>query len=452
MGRNFILNIAEKGYSALGFDLDVEKVEALNVEAKDFSVKGVNSLQTFIDELNVPRKIMMLVPADAVDSVIKDLIPLLESGDLIVDCGNSHPENTRRREREVVKKGYKYLGVGISGGSEGARHGPNMMPGGDEKSYQLVKAVFEAVAARVNDEPCATWLGPGAAGHFVKMVHNGIEYGIMQLISEAYDLMKNGLGMNNPEMKSTFEKWNQGHLSSYLIEITADILGKEDEEKNGYLIDHILDSARQKGTGKWTSQLAMDLGVPLPTVDAAVSMRYISAFKKEREMADLVIRDPKSQIREEKTKFLLELENSLYLSMMLTYAQGFEFLRIASDSWKFGLKLSDVARIWRGGCIIRSALLDDFMLTYKKYPRLQNLLLDNQFSSIVNQKQSQLLQVVIRGTESGIPIMAFMSVLSYLDAYSSGHLAANMIQAQRDYFGSHKYQKVGEEGEFHTDW
>ncbi len=298
MGRNFILNIAEKGHSALGYDPDDKAVNDFNEEVKHIKVKGVNSLHTFFQGLSKPRKVMMLVPADVVDTVIDNILPLLDKGDLIIDGGNSHPDNTERRSRQMSEKGFKYLGVGISGGAEGARHGPSMMPGGEEASYSRVKNIFEAAAAKVKGEPCVTWLGPGSAGHFVKMVHNGIEYGIMQLISEAYNIMKVGLGMDNPKMQATFNEWNKGALNSYLIEITGHILGKKDEKEEGYLIDHILDSARQKGTGKWTSNIAMDLKVPVPSIDTAVSMRHISAFKEERKRAGEVLKGPLPQINE----------------------------------------------------------------------------------------------------------------------------------------------------------
>jgi len=452
MGRNFILNIAENGHSALGYDLDKEKVDALNKEAKEFNVKGVTTLKDFISGLAKPRKIMLLVPADVVDKALDDLLPLLEKDDLVIDGGNSHPNDTERREKEIVNKGFRYLGVGISGGAEGARHGPSMMPGGNKKSYELVKDIFTDAAAKVKGDACVTWLGEGSAGHFVKMVHNGIEYGIMQLISEVYDVMRDGLKMENKEMQAIFETWKNGPVASYLVEITADILGKEDKKEGGYLIDNILDSAKQKGTGKWTSQLAMDFQAPVPTIDTAVSMRHLSAFKTERETADSILKGPEPRITDDKAIFTKKLENALFFGMMITYVQGFEFLRIASGEKKFGLNLSDVARIWRGGCIIRSAMLEDFMNAYKKYPKLPNLLFDNQLSSSADLNQLDLRKVIIQVADAGIPIPGFMSALGYFDAFRSGQLAANLIQAQRDYFGSHKYQKVGEEGVFHTDW
>ena len=452
MGRNFILNIAENGHSALGYDLDKDKVEALNKEGKEFKVKGVNTLKDFISGLAKPRKIMLLVPAEVVDKALDDLLPMLEKDDLVIDGGNSHPNDTERREKAIVEKGLRYLGVGISGGAEGARRGPSMMPGGNEESYNLVSEIFTDAAAKAKGDACVTWLGKGSAGHFVKMVHNGIEYGIMQLISEIYDVMKNGLAMENSEMSVIFKKWNNGAVASYLVEITADILAKEDKQEGGFLIDHILDSAKQKGTGKWTSQLAMDLQVPVPTIDTAVSMRHLSAFKTERLKADSILKGPVARIEEDKATFIKKMNDALYFGMLITYAQGFELLRIASGEKDYNLNLSDVARIWRGGCIIRSEMLDDFMKAYESVSQLPNLLFDTKLSTAVNEKQSIARDVVIQAAKAGLPVPGLMSSLGYFDAYRSGHLAANMIQAQRDYFGSHTYEKIGEEGVFHTDW
>lgn len=404
MGRNFILNIAEDGHSALGYDLDEDKVKALEKEASEFSVKGVNTLKEFIQGLSRPRKVMMLVPAGVVDKVLEDVLPLLDKDDLVIDGGNSHPDDTDRRTTMVVEKGFRYIGVGISGGAEGARHGPSMMPGGEGSAYKEVKDIFEGAAAKVDGSPCVTWLGPGSAGHFVKMVHNGIEYGIMQLTSEVYDMMKNGLHMENLEMKSIFDTWNDGPLASYLVEITADILGKEDQVEGGYLIDHILDSAKQKGTGKWTSQMAMDLQVPVPTVDTAVSMRHLSAFKDEREKAGMILKGPKPSINEERAMFLKKLENALYLGMMLAYAQGLELLTIASREKDYGLDISEVTRIWRGGCIIRSAMLNDFMGAFKNDPGLPNLLFDDRLAASADLNEGDLRDVIIAAAKTGIPV------------------------------------------------
>ena len=452
MGRNFILNIAEKSHSVLGFDLNGKKVNLLNKDAKELDVHGVNSIEEFVSGLSTPRKIMILVPADAVDTVLEELTPLIDKNDLVIDAGNSHPEDTERREGFMTKKGYKYLGVGISGGAEGARHGSSIMPGGNHDSYHQVENIFTDAAAQVNEDPCVTWLGKRSSGHFVKMVHNGIEYGMMQLISEAYDIMRNGMAMENSEMQSVFETWKNGPLGSYLIEITANILGKEDSETGGYLLDQILDRAKQKGTGKWTSQMAMDLQVPVPTIDTAVSMRHLSAFKTERQKAGLILKGPKSYINNDKKEMIEMIEKALHFCMLVTYAQGFELLRIASQQHNFGLHLSDVAKIWRGGCIIRASILEHIMNTYQEHPKLPNLLFDHELSSLVNKNHPHLRNVIMRSAQTGIPVPGMMSALAYFDALRSGHLAANMIQAQRDYFGSHKYQKIGKEGVFHTDW
>lgn len=452
MGRNLILNIAESGHPAIGYDLNAEKVDALNQEAKEVEVKGVNTLNDFVSGLAKPRKIMLLVPAAVVDNALDDLLPLLEKGDLVIDGGNSHPDDTERRENTLTQKGFKYLGVGISGGAEGARRGPSMMPGGNKESYKLVQNIFTDAAAKVNGDACVTWLGKSSAGHFVKMVHNGIEYGIMQLISEIYDIMKNGLAMENSEMSMVFKKWNNSAVASYLVEITADILEKEDKQEGGFLIDHILDRAKQKGTGKWTSQLGMDLQAPVPTIDAAVTMRYLSAFKSERLKADSVLNGPAERIETDRASLLEKMHDALFLGMLVTYAQGFELLRIASEAKGFDIKLSEVARIWRGGCIIRSKMLDDFMKAYESVPHLPNLMFDTKLSAVLNETQGSAREVLVEATKAGLPVPALMASVGYFDTYRSGHLAANLIQAQRDYFGAHTYERIGEEGVFHTEW
>ena len=452
MGRNFIMNVSEKGFSSLGYDLDKEKVNILNKDAEHLKVKGVNSLDEFISGLNVPRKVMLLVPAGVVDAVIKELTPILDSGDLIIDGGNSHPWDTEKRMKAAEEKGLKYLGVGVSGGAEGARRGPSMMPGGSRESYNLIKEIFEAAAAKVDNEPCVTYLGKQSAGHFVKMVHNGIEYGIMQLISEVYDIMKRGLAMSNEEMHSVFKTWNNGKLESFLVKITTEILVKKDDKEDGYLVDHILDMARQKGTGKWTSQVAMDLQVPVPSIDIAVAMRHMSAFKKEREEGKEVLIGPENKINERKEVVIEKLENALYFSMLVTYAQGMEMLRVASAEKEFDLHLNDVARIWRGGCIIRAALLNDLLKTFKKNPSLENILLDPELAGTADRNEPDTRSVINYASEAGIPVPGLMSALGYFDAYRSGWLPDNLIQAQRDYFGSHTYERVDRDGVFHTEW
>lgn len=453
MGRNFILNIAEKGYSALGYDIDKQKIKSLETEASGLNVKGKNSLDEFVAGLSQPRKIMMLVPADVVDKVIDEMLSLLDTNDMIIDGGNSHPYDTRRRMEKSNEMGIRYIGVGISGGPEGARRGPSMMPGGDKDAYEHIKNIFEKVAIKVNGSPCVAYLGSGFSGHFVKTVHNGIEYGIMQLISESYDLMKNGLKLTNKEMQSVFESWNKGKLESYLVEITAHILSRKDKETGGYLVDHILDSAKQKGTGKWTSQLAMDLQVPVPSIDIAVSMRDMSGLKQERIIANSELNGPEEIIAEDKEKYIRRIENALYFAMLIVYTQGFELLRIASETYKFNLALAEVAKIWRGGCIIRAAILEDIYEAFNKNADLSNLLLDHSdLSKTAEKYQKDARKVVQKAIETGIPVPGFFSTVSYFDAYRSNRLPANLIQAQRDYFGSHNYQRNDMEGVYHTKW
>ncbi len=452
MGRNFILNMAEKGFSAIGYDLDKEKVKILEKDSGKLNVKGVNSLDEFLDNLQKPRKVMLLVPAGAVEGVLDDLIPVLEEGDLIIDGGNSHPSDTEKRIARASEKKLKYLGVGISGGSDGARHGPSMMPGGDPEAWKLVQDIFEAAAAKVKGEPCVTYLGKSSAGHFVKMVHNGIEYGIMEMLAEVYDLCKRGLKMNNEELHAMFANWNDGKLSSFLVEITAHIFTRKDEEKPGYLIDHIKDTAKQKGTGKWTSQLAMDLQVPVPTIDMAVSMRHLSAYKQDRKDASDRFPGPASIIKEDKDNFIPKLENAIYFGMVVTFAQGMEMLRVASDEKDFGLNLADVAKIWRGGCIIRAGLLEDLMQIFSENPKLNNLLLADSLQPDLNRYENDTRFILTHALKAGIPVPSLMVSLEYFDAYRSERLPDNLIQAQRDYFGSHTYERVDEDGVFHTDW
>ena len=377
MGRNLLLNMADHGFTAAGYDIDQTKVEALREESAERNVRGATNVLDFIGLLREPRAIMMLVPAGPpVDSVIKDLLPHLGRGDLIIDAGNSYFKDTNLRAGHLTAKGIHFLGVGVSGGEEGARHGPSIMPGGPKEAYERVRPVFEAVAARVHGQPCVTWLGPGSAGHFVKMVHNGIEYGVMQLIAETYDLMKRGLGLNDDELHDVFSAWNNGELNGYLMEITSHIFSKQDEKTGKRLIDEILDVANQKGTGMWTSQSAMELQVPIPTIDLAVAMRDLSVFAKEREQASAIYQRPLRRFDGDRDTFLAQLDRALYAGMIITYAQGLALLVAASDKYEYHLDLEAVARIWRGGCIIRAALLDDICAAFHARPELPNLLLD----------------------------------------------------------------------------
>jgi 6-phosphogluconate dehydrogenase len=453
MGRNLVLNIADNGFSVAGFDKDSAQVQALRSEAGERSVTGAESMQEFVDLLRRPRAVMMLVPAGApVDAVIRDLLPHLEPGDLIIDGGNSHFTDTDLRVKTLAEKDILYLGVGVSGGEHGARFGPSIMPGGSPEAYERVQPIFEAAAARVNDEPCVTYLGPGSAGHYVKMVHNGIEYGLMQLIAESYDLMKRGLGLDDDALHEVFDRWNQAELNSYLIEITSEIFVRVDEQTGRHLVDVILDEAKQKGTGMWTSQNAMELQVPVPTIDIAVAMRNLSAFEEERQAASLALDGPEADLKEDREALIERLHNALYAAVIVTYAQGMAQLRKASNVYAYDLNLEGVARIWRGGCIIRSALLEDIRAAYRTRPDLPNLLLDPHLAEQVMERQQDLRAVVRTAAELGIPAPAMMVSLAYYDGYRSAWLPANLIQAQRDYFGAHTYERVDAKGVFHTQW
>ncbi len=454
MGRNFLLNIADHGFSVLGYDKDPEKGKALEKEATaDRKVKGTATLEEFIDLLGKPRKFMLLVPAGGpVDAVIEEVLPHLDKGDTIIDGGNSYFADTDRRAEALEAKGINYLGIGVSGGEKGARFGPSLMPGGHEAAYDKVKSIFEAAAAKVNGEPCVTYLGPKSAGNYVKMVHNGIEYGMMQLISEAYDIMKRGLGLDNDRIHQIFSQWNEGELQSFLIEITAAIFAQKDEHSEGMLVDSILDKAKQKGTGKWTSQHAFDLGIPLSVIDSAVTMRYLSALKDERVKAADKFPAERSTLVGDKEKLIQELENALYFGFITAYAQGLALLQEASDEMNYDLNLSDVARIWRGGCIIRAACLEPIRAAYDKQPDLSNLLIDDYFSKEISTRQEDMRTVVKFAIEQGIPAAGLMASLAYFDAYRSGRLPSNLIQAQRDNFGAHTYERIDKKGIFHTEW
>ena len=452
MGRNFILNVADHGYAAIGLDTDQEKVEALNAEGAGKAVKGTVSREAFVKALKPPRKIMLLVPAGKiVDAVLEDLLPLLEKGDLIIDGGNSFFRDTDRRIEYLRSKGIYFLGTGVSGGADGARFGPSIMPGGSKDAYAIIELVFRAVAAKVNDEPCVAYMGDTSAGNYVKMVHNGIEYGLMQLIAETYDIMKRGLGLKNESIRQAFHTWNQRKLKSFLIEITIDIFNQKDSDTDDDLVDKILDKARQKGTGKWTSQNAMDLGIPVPTIDAAVTMRGISALKKERVEANKIFGKASSTpIAEE--DWIYMLEDSLYFAFVIAYAQGLAQLAAASSEYGYQLNIQSVAGIWRGGCIIRAALLENIRTAYEKDPDLKNLLLDRDFAKMLDQSQTALRKVLKLAIDKSIPVSALGASLSYFDAYKSETLPLNLVQAQRDYFGSHTYERTDREGIFHTDW
>jgi 6-phosphogluconate dehydrogenase len=453
MGRNLLLNMADHGYSVAGYDKDLAKVQSLNREAENRPIRGADSLEKLIAQLREPHMVMLLVPAGPpVDAVISELIPLLRAGDLIIDGGNSYFRDTERRSQELKEKGISYLGVGISGGESGARHGPSIMPGGPKEGYERVRPLFEAIAARAGQRPCVTYLGPGSAGHYVKMVHNGIEYGVMQLIAESYHLMKQALRLTNDKLHAIYKEWNNSELSGFLIEITADILAQKDDRTGKDLVDVILDEARQKGTGLWTSQEAMTLGVPLPTVDLAVVMRELSDLKQYRLSASHIGSDGEKVFRGDPDKLVEQIRNALYAAMLITYSQGMSLLRVASDKYKYNLKLQDIAQIWQGGCIIRATLLEKIRIAYEEKPDLLNLLLDSEFVKDIIGRQQHLRAVVQAAVGLAIPVPGLSVSLAYMDGYRSSWLPANLIQAQRDYFGAHTYERVDSAGAFHTEW
>lgn len=453
MGRNFILNVADNGFTAFGNDLDEEKVSALIKEGGDpAKVNATSDVKTFVQSLSTPRKIMLLVPAGKiVDSVIEGLLPHLDKGDIIIDGGNSFYTDTDRREAYLKEKGINFFGAGVSGGAEGARKGPSIMPGGSKEAYQHVKPIFEAVSAKYNGEPCVAYLGPKSAGNYVKMVHNGIEYGLMQLTSEIYDLLKKAGGLTNDELHKTYSEWNEGRLQSFLVEITSEIFAQKDELTDNDLVDMILDKAKQKGTGKWTSQNAMDLGIPVPTIDIAVSMREISALKDERIKADELYGRPTPKAVD-KADFKAKAEQALYFAFIITYAQGMHQLADASKEYGYELELGEIAKIWRAGCIIRAALLADITEAYQADKDLQNLLLSPSFVEKVQSTVDAARELVSYGAANGIPLPGLSNALTYFDAYTSSRLPLNLIQAQRDYFGSHTYERLDREGIFHTGW
>jgi len=453
MGRNFILNVAENGFSALGYDLDSKKVEALIKEGAGLGQIGATtSLTSFVQGLSSPRKIMLLVPAgEVVDQVISGLLPELDPGDILVDGGNSHFEDTDRRQAQLGKAGIHFFGAGVSGGAAGARKGPSIMPGGPEAVYPQLKPIFEAVAAKYKGAPCVAYLGPGSSGNYVKMVHNGIEYGLMQLTTEIYQVLAQLGGYSNDALSEVFDRWNKGRLQSFLVEITSKIFRQEDPFGEGKLIDLILDKAKQKGTGKWTSQNGMDLGIPVPTIDIAVTMRAISALKEQRVEAETRYSRPQPvPVASDELERICE--EALYFAFITAYAQGLHQLSEASGEYGYDLNLATVARIWRAGCIIRAAALDKISRAFDEKAGLENLLLSDRFTTEINTCVPAVRKLLGIAMSSGIPMPATANSLSYFDAFTTGRLPLNLIQAQRDYFGSHTYQRLDREGSFHTEW
>lgn len=452
MGRNLLLNMADHGFAVIGFDKDETKTSALEASATPgTTVKGVPDLQHMIQLLKRPRKVMMLVPAGKpVDDVIESLLPLLEEGDVIIDGGNSYYTDTLRRVKYLSDKGIHFMGIGVSGGEQGARRGPSIMPGGDETAWQHTRPMLEAVSAKVNGEPCVSYLGKEGAGHYVKMVHNGIEYSIMQLISESYDLLKKA-GLDNDQIQQVFHNWNEGKLQSFLVEITAAIFKQKDTQTNKFLVDVILDKAGSKGTGKWTSQEAMELPVAIPAIDMAVAMRTISGVKEERVQAAEIYAQAK-ELSVDQAAFVAQVEDTLYFATLISYVQGLAMIHKASEELHMEIPLPDVVSVWRGGCIIRSTLLEIFARAYRQSPGLPNLLLNKEIAELIKPVESNTRQVIAQATLAGIPTGGHMAALAYFDAYKTASLPTNLVQAQRDYFGAHTYQRNDQPGTFHTEW
>ncbi len=452
MGRNLLLNMGDHNITGAGLDKDASKGALLEKESTHHNLKGFSDIDAFVKSLKSPRAIIMLVPAGKiVDEVIEELLPLLNQGDILIDGGNSHFTDTDRRVGELEKKGIHFFGMGISGGEEGARRGPSMMPGGDKDAYKAVQHILESIAAKVNGEPCVTYIGPGAAGHYVKMVHNGIEYGLMQLIAETYNILKVGLKMDNDSIERVFAQWEEGRSKSFLLEITKNIFAFKVPSTHHSLLDDIKDEAKAKGTGKWTSQVAMDLQTPIPTIDTAVSIRDLSKYKLLRAQLSDQYGDAQT-LNVTHDDFLTSLEEAFYFSMMITYSQGMHLLSTSSEEYKYDLSLANIAKIWRGGCIIRSAFLDDIYNAYQKQPDLTHLLLDQHVCSLVSLTEKGSRKVLSAMVQAGIATPCYTASLSYFDSFRSNWMPANLIQAQRDYFGAHSYELIGKEGVFHTQW
>lgn len=449
MGRNLLLNMADKGFSVTGYDKDQKMITKLQEEGKAHNLEGFSDIKTFVSHLQTPRVLMLLVPAGPiVDSVIEDLKPLLSKGDIIIDSGNSHFTDTNRRVDELEKQGFHFFGMGISGGEEGARFGPSMMPGGDKEAYSVVDDILVAISAKVDGDPCVTYIGPGASGHFVKMVHNGIEYAIMELIAEVYGILKDGMGYSDLEISDIFKTWNQGKLQSFLLEITAEIFLVKDGETKIDLLNQIKDEARSKGTGKWTSQISMDLQLPIPIINVAVSNRDLSKFKDLRVGLEKAFGK-----KQEKIDITIDqLEDAFYFSMVSAYAQGMHLLVQASKEYEYNLKLQDIAKIWRGGCIIRAKFLENIYEAFEKNNQLEHLFEDASIQQIIKTLLPATRHSVATCIKAGNGISAFASAITYFDLLTTARMPSNLIQAQRDFFGAHTFERVDKEGIFHADW
>ncbi|KGX61766.1 6-phosphogluconate dehydrogenase [Burkholderia pseudomallei TSV44] len=456
MGRNLALNIESRGYAVSVYNRSREKTDELIAEFPDRKLVPAHTLEAFVASLETPRRILLMVKAgEATDATIAALKPLLDKGDVLIDGGNTHFTDTIRRNQELAQAGLHFIGTGVSGGEEGALRGPSIMPGGQRDAYDLVEPILEQIAAKApaDGEPCVAYMGPDGAGHYVKMVHNGIEYGDMQLIAESYAVLKQVAGLTNDELGAVYAEWNQGELDSYLIEITAKIFGKKDDETGEHLVDVILDRAAQKGTGKWTSQNALDLGVPLPLITESVFARVLSSLKAQRVAASKVLSGPSpAPLEGDRAAFVESVRRALYLSKVISYAQGFAQLDTASKEYGWNLDLGTIAKIFRAGCIIRARFLQKITDAYAKNAALANLLLDPYFQDIAANYQSALRDVVIAAVKAGVPVPAFASAVAYFDSYRSARLPANLVQAQRDFFGAHTFERTDKPGSFHASW
>lgn len=454
MGRNLALNIESRGYSVSIFNRSKEKTDEVVKENPGRKLIPCHTIKEFVDSLEKPRRILLMVKAgEATDKTIASLTPYLDKGDILIDGGNTYFQDTIRLNQELSAQGFNFIGTGVSGGEEGALKGPSIMPGGQKQAYDLVAPILQQIAAKADGEPCVSYIGADGAGHYVKMVHNGIEYGDMQLIAEVYSILKNALKLNNEELADIFTEWNKGELSSYLIEITADIFRKKEDKTGNYLIDVILDEAANKGTGKWTSQSALDLGVPVTLITESVFARYLSFLKVQRVAAAKILTGPVvNSFKGDKQEFIEKVRRALYLGKIVSYAQGFQQLKAASDEYKWQLNYGEIARIFRAGCIIRAQFLQKITDAYSQNPSLANLMLAPYFKNITDEYQQSLRDIVCFGIQNGIPLPTLTAAISYYDSYRSAVLPANLIQAQRDYFGAHTYKRIDKEGIFHTEW
>lgn len=453
MGKNLALNVESRGLSVSVYDQSSVKTDELLIEEKGRNIVGTYSIEEFVNSLELPRKILLMIKAGkSVDEAIDKLIPFISKGDILIDGGNSFFKDTIRRSEKLENLGFRFIGAGVSGGEEGALKGPAIMPGGQEDAYKIVEPIFTAIAAKIDGQPCCTYIGANGAGHYVKMVHNGIEYADMQLICEAYSLLKGVAGLSNEQLHDVFTKWNKGELDSYLMEITSEIFAEKDSESGEHMIDVILDKAGQKGTGKWTSQSALDLGVPIPTITEAVFARCMSAIKDERTLASNILKGPDVSFQGDINEFIESVRRALYTSKICSYAQGFALMKAAAVEYSWDLKYEEIAKIFRGGCIIRAQFLNKISEAYENDANLKNIMLDSYFKNILSSYQRDLRLVVSTAINFGVPVPGFSSALMYYDSYRSANHPANLLQAQRDYFGAHTFERTDKEGIFHHEW